>query len=395
MSTTVTNPKDLSVASNGAAPSPADDVGEDDAGPAGPEATISNEEEAPRKPRNVFKLIVPLVLLAGAGYWGVTRWSYGRTHESTDNAQVDGHIVPVVAKVGGYVTAVNFNENSHVSGDSELVTIDSREYDVRLAQAEADLAAAQAAVGGNGVEGQALAQVRTASSQRAVGDAQVIAARASLTKVESDLARAKELAGKQIISAAALDAAQAAFDAARATVSATERQVNAASSGVANAQAGVRLAHARLQSAAASRQNAALQLSFTSITSPLAGVVSRSNVEVGQLVQPGQTLMSIVSDTGVFITANFKETQLARIHVGEKVDIEIDAYALHVEGEVQSIASATGAKFALLPPDNATGNFTKVVQRVPVRIRVTKGLGAERPLRPGMSVLVNVIVPKA
>ena len=359
------------------------------------EMNAANGANAKRKPRNVFKIIIPLLLLAGAGYWGVTTWSYGRTHESTDNAQVDGHIVPVVAKVGGYITAVNVNENSHVASDSELVTIDSREYDVRLAQAEADLAAAQAAVGGNGVVGQAAAQVRTASSQRAVGDAQVIAARASLTKAESDLARAKELAGKQIISAAALDAAQATFDAARATLSATERQVNAASSGIANAEAGVRLAQARLQSAAASRSNAALQLSFTSITAPLSGIVSRSNVEVGQLVQPGQTLMSIVSDTGVFITANFKETQLSRIHVGEKVDIEIDAYDSHIEGEVQSIASATGAKFALLPPDNATGNFTKVVQRVPVRIRVTKGLGAERPLRPGMSVLVNVIVPKA
>ena len=111
------------------------------------------------------------------------------------------------------------------------------------------------------------------------------------------------------------------------------------------------------------------------------------------MVQAGQTLMSIVSDSGVFITANFKETQLARIRVGQKVDLEVDAYGGHAEGEVESIASATGAKFALLPPDNATGNFTKVVQRVPVRIKVTKGLGPEKPLRPGMSVLANVIVP--
>lgn len=338
-----------------------------------------------------LRLIIVLVLVAGGAYWGVTRWSFARAHESTDNAQVDGHIVPVVAKVGGFVTAVNVNENGRVQGDSLLVTLDEREYGVRLAQADAELAAARATVGGAGVEGQAAAQVRTASSQRDVGSAQVLAVRASLTKAESDLARAKELAAKQIISAAQLDAAQATYGAAAATLTATERQVNAATSGVANAEAGVRLARARLQAAEATRANAALQLSFTRITAPIAGIVSRKVVEVGQLIQPGQTLLSIVSDTGLFVTANFKETQLARIRVGQKVDVAIDAYGATAEGEVESIASATGAKFALLPPDNATGNFTKVVQRVPVRIRV-KSLGADRPLRPGMSVLVNVIV---
>jgi membrane fusion protein (multidrug efflux system) len=225
-----------------------------------------------------------------------------------------------------------------------------------------------------------------------VGDAQVIAARANLTKAQGDLTRAKELVAKQIVSAAQLDAAQAAYDAATATLTATQRQVNAATSGISNAEAGVRLAKARLQASEAARANAALQLSFTTITAPLSGVVSKKLVEVGQLVQPGQTLMSIVSDSGVYVTANLKETQLARVHVGQKVDIEVDAYGASAEGEVESIASATGAKFALLPPDNATGNFTKVVQRVPVRIKVTKGLGAERPLRPGMSVVASVIV---
>ena len=243
------------------------------------------------------------------------------------------------------------------------------------------------------MEGQAAAQVRTASSQRDVGSAQVVAARAGVTRAESDLARAKDLAGKQIISLAQLDAAQATYDAANATLTATERQVNAATSGVSTAEAGVRLARARLQAADAARMNAALQLSFTKITAPLGGVVTKKLVEVGQLVQPGQTLLSIVSDTGVFITANVKETQLARIRVGQKVNLEVDAYGTTIKGEVESIASATGAKFALLPPDNATGNFTKVVQRVPVRIRVTHGLDPERPLRPGMSVLASVIIP--
>jgi membrane fusion protein (multidrug efflux system) len=340
-----------------------------------------------------FRLIFPAVVAVGVGVWGFNKWSYGRAHESTDNAQVEGHIIPIVAKVGGYVLAVNVAENALVAPNAELVRIDDKEFAVKLAQADADLAAARATSGGSGVEGQALAMVRTASSQRDVGEAQVIAARAQLTKAQSDLTRAKELTGKQIISRAQLDAAQAAYDAAQAQLSATERTVNAATSGIANAQAGVRLAQARLAAAQAARDNAALQLGYTIITTPLGGIVSRKQVEVGQLVQPGQTLMSIVADTGVFVTANVKETQLARVRPGQKVELEVDAYeGAVVEGEVESIASATGAKFALLPPDNATGNFTKVVQRVPVRIRITKALGKDRPLRPGMSVLAHIVV---
>jgi membrane fusion protein (multidrug efflux system) len=339
-----------------------------------------------------IRLLIPIVLVIAGGVWGFNRWSFSQSHESTDNAQVDGHIVPVVAKIGGYVLAVNMGENAHVDDKGVLVSIDEREYQVKLAQAEADYAAAIAAAGSGGVEGQAAAMVRTASSQREVGDAQVLAARAQVVKAQSDLARAKELSAKQIISMAQLDAAQAAFDAAAATLTATQRQVSAATSGVSNAEAGVRLARARLAAAQAARENASLQLSYAKITAPLSGIVSRKQVEVGQLVQAGQTLLSIVSDSGVFVTANFKETQLARIRVGQQVALEVDAYAAAAEGVVESIASATGAKFALLPPDNATGNFTKVVQRVPVRIRITKGLGADRPLRPGMSVLANVLV---
>ncbi|HEX3868337.1 MAG TPA: HlyD family secretion protein, partial [Gemmatimonadaceae bacterium] len=160
---------------------------------------------------------------------------------------------------------------------------------------------------------------------------------------------------------------------------------------VAGAQAGVRLATARLAGAQAARDNAALQLSYTRVVAPVTGIVSRSQIEPGQLVQVGQPLLTIVTDTGVFITANFKETQLGDIRVGQTAVIEVDAYGgAAAIGCVGSVSAATGSKFALLPPDNATGNFTKVVQRVPVRIDVKQGLGADRPLRPGMSVTVHV-----
>jgi membrane fusion protein (multidrug efflux system) len=340
--------------------------------------------------RKIILGIVAIAVLLGI-VWGAKQWIYGRAHESTDNAQVDGHLVPVIAKVAGYVTRVNVAENDHVKADSTLVRIDEREYAVRLAQADADLAAARAAAGGRGVEGQAEAMVANATGQRSVLDANIGAARANLTKAESDLSRIRELVSKQIVSRQQLDAAQAAADAARAQLSAAERSAGAAGAGIVNAQAGVRLAEARLGGAQASRENAALQLSYTNVTAPVTGIISRKQVEVGQLVQAGQPLLTIVSDTGIWITANFKETQLSDLKVGQQAELDVDAYGgCKAKGVVESLSAATGAKFALLPPDNATGNFTKVVQRVPVRLKIIEGCGADHPLRPGMSVFAHV-----
>jgi len=361
--------------------------------PQAPRATTPTP--VPAAPGGRRRIVLGLVLLGallGVG-WGLKQWLYGRSHESTDNAQVDGHLVPVLAKVSGYVTAVNVAENDRVRADSVLVRIDEREYAVRLAQADADLAAARAQAGGRGVAGQAEAQVENAAGQRAALDANIGVARANAVKAESDLARVRELAAKQVVSKQQLDAAQAMADAARAQLLAAQRNASAAGAGVTNAEAGVRLAQARLAAAQAARDNAALQLSYTRVTSPVGGIVSRKQVEVGQLVQAGQPLLTVVSDTGVWVTANFKETQLSDLKVGQPVELEVDAYGgCTAKGKVESVSAATGAKFALLPPDNATGNFTKVVQRVPVRIAITEGCGKELPLRPGMSVAAHVDV---
>jgi membrane fusion protein, multidrug efflux system len=346
-------------------------------------------------PSNKRRLVLGLVFLAallGIG-WGVKQWLYGRAHESTDNAQVDGHLVPVLAKVAGYVTAVNVAENDPVRADSVLVRIDEREYAVKVAQADADLAAARATAGGRGVEGQAEAAVQNAAGQRSALEAGIELAQVNVVRADADLVRIRELAAKQVVSRQQLDAAQAAADAAHAQLLAAQRNTSAASAGVSNAQAGVRLAQARMASAQAARDNAALQLSYTRVTSPVSGVVSRKQVEVGQLVQAGQPLLTVVSDTGIWVTANFKETQLVDLKVGQPVELEVDAYGgCTAKGKVASLSAATGAKFALLPPDNATGNFTKVVQRVPVRIAITEGCGRDRPLRPGMSVAAHVDV---
>jgi membrane fusion protein, multidrug efflux system len=353
----------------------------------GPRVADVAPTPAPGGKKRVMLGVLALLVLLGGG-WALKQFTYGRSHESTDNAQINGHIVPVIAKVGGYVTSVGVAENDSVHAGQVLVKIDDAEFRVRDAQAAAELAAAQAAVGGRGT---AEAGVATASNQRAATSSQIQAARANLEKAKSDYARFKELADKQIVSQLQLDAARAQVEAQQASLEALQSQQAAAGATVTGAEANQRLAEARLAAARAQRDNAALQLSYTTVATPASGQVSRKMVEVGQLVQPGQTLLSIVADTGTWIDANFKETQLAKLRTGQPVALEVDAYpGCEATGKVQSVSAATGAKFALLPPDNATGNFTKVVQRVPVRIQVTKGCGADRPLRPGMSVVAHV-----
>jgi membrane fusion protein (multidrug efflux system) len=347
-------------------------------------ATQANGKRSP-----VLPVLLVLALL-GVG-WAVKTILYNRAHVSTDNAQVDGTIVPVLAKVGGFVKTLGVDENDHVKLGQLIVAIDSSEYAARLAQAEADLAAAAYVAGGRGVPGQAEAQIRSAESQGQVAQAQIESAKAAQAKATADLARYRELAAKQIVSKQQLDAAQAAYDQANANLAAAERQASGAAAQISSAEIGGKFAQARYAAAKAARDNAALQLSYTRVVAPVAGVVSRKQIEVGQLVQPGQPLLTLVSDSSVWITANFKETQLADVRLGQPVAIEVDTYpGCEAEGKVESVSAATGAKFALLPPDNSTGNFTKVVQRVPVRIEVTKGCGADRPLRPGMSVTAHV-----
>ncbi|MBW7932335.1 MAG: HlyD family secretion protein [Gemmatimonadaceae bacterium] len=341
------------------------------------------------------KPLIPIVALAAAGalFWVAKTVLYNQAHESTDNAQVDGSIVPVLAKVGGYVTQLAVNENQPVKQEDLLVRIDTAEYAMRLAQAQAEYDAAASVAGSRAFAGQADALLKSAESQRQVVAAQIDAARAQVAKASADLARAKELAAKQIVSRQALDAAQSAYEQATASLQAVERQARSADAQATGAQAGTRLAQARLAAARATLDNAKLQLAYTTVRAPLTGVVSKKQVEVGQLVSAGQPLLTLVDAAHSWVTANFKETQLSDMRVGQTVALEVDSYPdCDAEGKVESLSAATGARFALLPPDNATGNFTKVVQRVPVRIAITKDCGADRPLRPGMSVVAHVNV---
>jgi membrane fusion protein (multidrug efflux system) len=333
------------------------------------------------------------VALVVGGVWGFGRWQHSRTHVSSENAQVDAHIVPVLAKVGGYVEEVRFEDNQQVHRGELVVVIDDDDLRVRVAAAEADLAAARAAVGDEGVTGRVEAEASAARSRRQALQARLVSARAEKDRSARDLVRIEDLASKQITSNQQLDAARTAAAAAEANVEALEQDVAAARASETSADASGRAAEAQLERASVALAAARSDLEKARVGSPVSGIVSRTQVEVGQLIQPGQPLAAVVADSSTWITANLKETDVSRVHQGQSVTIEVDAYpGCEAHGTVESVSPATGSKFALIPPDNATGNFTKVVQRVPVRIAIVEGCGAERPLRPGMSVVVDIEV---
>jgi membrane fusion protein, multidrug efflux system len=348
-----------------------------DASPA-PGTTAVKRAGSPR--RRIALTVLAIVVLVAAA-WLVRHWTWSRTHIGDDNAQVEGHVVPVLARVAGYVAAVEVSENEPVRTGQVLVRIDDRELAARLAQAEAEVASAVAIGGGRGEPGQAVAQLRAA-------EAAVEQARANARRTGNDLERCRALVERSIATRQQLDAAEAAATAARAQLDAAEEQVRAA-------QAVVRGAGSRATAARSARDLAALMLSYTSIAAPESGVVTRKSVEVGQYVQAGQLLMSVVPLHDVWVVANLKETAVRDVLPGDPVEIRVDSYpGRRLRGHVVSLSPATGAKFSLLPPDNATGNFTKVVQRIPVRIALDGPNDPVRPLRPGMSVHVTITTRK-
>jgi membrane fusion protein, multidrug efflux system len=342
-----------------------------------------------RKRRLPILILGVLVIVLGG--WALQRYLYSRHHVSSDNAQVDGHITTIAPRLSAFIDRVLVDDNQHVRIGDTLVVLDDRDLRVRLEQAQAELRDAQATVGSRGRAGQAEAQLQVTRAQAASASATVAAAESDYKKAAADLERYRGLAAQRIISAQQLDAAQAAFDAAAANLEAVRKQAAAAGSQVSASGAALRSADARLAAAQAAVEDARLQLSYARITAPASGVIARRNAETGTLVQPGQTLMSIVPDAHVWVTANLKETQLAKVRIGDPVEFSVDAYpGRKFSGRVESLSPATGARFSLLPPDNATGNFTKVVQRVPVKIAVDQPTDSTYSLRPGMSVDVDI-----
>jgi membrane fusion protein (multidrug efflux system) len=393
--------------------------------------------------RVIGSVVVLILLIGGGSYFWLTRGQ-----ESTDDAQVEAHVTPIAAQVGGSVLKVAVADNQPVEAGAELVVIDPRDYEIALKRAQASLADAVAEAAAAHATGQitnttATSNVSTAQggvsqAESGISEAEhgIAVARARLltaqarqreqeanaVKATRDVERLKGLLAKDEIAQQQYDAAVAAaaattagVESARAGVTEAEASIRASESRLTQARVGLGQAGAELRTAetapqqvvaskarseaAAARvslaevvvKQAELNLQRTSVKSPIAGIVSKKSIEPGQIIQPGQPLMTVIPLDRVWITANFKETQLRDMRVGQPVTIDVDAYGgREFNGKVESIAAATGSRFSLLPPDNATGNFVKVVQRVPVKITLDASQDPDHLLRPGMSVTPTV-----
>lgn len=375
--------------------------------------------------------ILILLIVAGAlAVGGFFLWGYLDSYESTDDAQVDGHINSVSSRIAGTVTNVYVQDNQAVKAGQVLVDLDPRDYQVARAQAEAALAQSQAQVTAQSPNvpitgttnattlstagfdvASALAGIASSEANYATALANVRQAQATHANDVAEVARFKVLVDKDEVSREQYDAKVTAAKASQATVEANQAAASASLKAIDQAKAQAAQAQAREQQArqnaprniAIQRANIAsrradatrnkaevdqalLNLQYTKITSPANGVVGKKSVEAGTRVSPGQELLAVVPLDDIWITANFKETQLRRMHPGQRVTVKVDAFAPKFEGYVESIAAASGARYSLLPPENATGNYVKVVQRIPVRIRLKEGENQDHRLRPGMSV---------
>jgi membrane fusion protein (multidrug efflux system) len=381
-----------------------------------------------KRRRNVVILAVILVVLVG----GVFLWRYLSSYESTDDAQADVHLYPVSARISGYVVKVNVDDNQWVEKGTALVEIDPKDYEVAVAQAQANLASAEATAQSLNItvpitSVNSSSQLQSTASDILNTNAGIIAAQRQLTaaqaqveqaqandvKAQDDLKRYKLLVDKKEVAEqvydqalAAAKSSTAAVAAARANESAAQqfveqarsRQVQAeanhqyAETGpqqVSSSKARARAAIADVEEKRALLEQAQLNLGYTKIVAPVSGEVNKT-VVVGLNVQAGQQLLTVVPLDEVWVTANFKETQLRHMRVGQKVEIHIDSNGRTLKGHVDSIAGATGPLFSLLPPENATGNYVKIVQRVPVKIVLEPGENRDRQLRPGMNVVPDV-----
>jgi len=391
-------------------------------------------ERNPRA-RTVLFVVLIAALIGVAWYW----WD-SRRWESTDDAQIDGHIYPISARVGGQVVKVNVDDGQFVHKGDVLVQIDSTDYKVALERAQAEYqdamanhAAAQAGVpiadvgsasqihSASADVSMAQAGVLAAQKQMEAAQAQIVEAEANAKKLNVDVERYKMLLDKHEISQQQFDQATAAATAANATVTArkaslvaAQEQIRMAQSRVDQANAGMRnaqvtpkqveamraratAAEAQTQRYKAALDQAQLNLGYTTIVAPVDGIIGKRSVQIGQNVGPGQDLMAVVPLRDIWVTANFKETQLAHMLPGQPVKVKVDTYGgRQWHGHVTSLGAATGAKYSLLPPENATGNYVKVVQRIPVRIDFDNNdkpdFNQDGLLRPGMSVLPNVNV---
>lgn len=334
--------------------------------------------------KKLLSYIITLVVIIIAGLWVASKFIHFGNVEFTDNAQVQRQIVPVNSRVQGYIKEIRFKEYEPVKKGDTLVIIDDADMRLRVAQANADY---QNALAGRTVADRS---VGVASANVAVSEASIAEAKVLMENAAVDLERYRKLLEKDAVTRQQYDGAETDYKAKKARYEMLARQRSATSSVVAETRQRIAQNDAGIELAKALLETAELNLSYTVITAPCDGYASRKEIQIGQLVQPGQTLLDIVDGSDIWITANYKETQLKHIHPGSEVEIKVDAIPDKTfTGKVVSLSTATGAALSLLPQDNSAGNFVKVRQRIPVRIELTDNADLNL-LRAGMNVECEV-----
>ncbi|GMB81844.1 HlyD family secretion protein [Shinella zoogloeoides] len=351
---------------------------------AAPEA-VAAQPEKKKGGRRMMLPILGLALLAAAGWYGYQWWTHGRFMISTDDAYIEGDIASISPKVSGYVAKVDVVANQTVKAGDPLVTLDDGDYRLAKEQAEAQIATQKLAL--HRID----AQIDGAKASLAQAEAQKTAYQAALNGAEVAEKRAKELNAKAVGTTASLDSATVALDQARANLVGADANIVSAKANIAVLEAQRAESESGIRTLELARDKAARDLGFTVLKAPYDGVVGNVSVQVGDLVSAGQRLAALVPVRDLYVEANFKETQIAHLVPGSKVHLHVDAYENDdILGTVSSIAPASGSVFSLLPAENATGNFTKVTQRVPVRIALPKEALDSGKLRAGLSVVVDV-----
>lgn len=355
--------------------------------------------EAPKKRSKTFIIVLALLVIFG-GWFGITKYVHSLHHEETDDAQVEANISPVIPRVSGYVNAVYVKDNQQVKKGDTILKLDDRDLKIRLEMAEAALATAQSNLSAARASSTAAtANIATSEAGITTIDAQIEVARINAVRANQDYNRYANLIKDHSITQQQYEQALAQKQTTEAQLQVLQQQKNQASRSSSAVSSQTRatsqqigVANAVIQQRKADVDDAKLNLSYTSIVAPADGLISKVNIQPGQFVQAGQSLFSIVLNENLWVVANFKETQFNKMKIGQKVIIHADAFPGHnIEGKLASYSPATGARFALLPPDNASGNFVKVVQRLPVRIEFVAGNDSIlKQLRPGMSVNVDV-----
>ncbi len=360
---------------------------------------VPSAEESPANGSSAIRALLigtPIVLLIAAGLW-----FHSRNRVSTDDAQVDGHLVPVSCRVYGTVDKVLVEDNQAVKAGDPLVTVDPRDIQTRLDQAKGALAQAHAQLEGAkaDLERARVAYQQAQSSDLETAKAKLDSKKASLDKARTDLQRMKPLAEREEISALQFDGfrtqaevADGEWREAQQRLGSLQQEANIRKVAVGAAEARLASGQAQVDSARAIQEGFELQLGYTSILAPVDGVVTRKFVEAGQTIQPGQGLLTLIPLHNTWVTAHFKETQLARMKPGQEAEIKVDMNGVVMKGHVDSIAGSTGSRMSLLPPENAVGNFVKVVQRIPVKIRIDEEEARKVILRPGMNVEATVML---